>query len=181
MDEVNELYEITKYQDKLQKDIDETTNKAYRAKLEALQQEIEARAENNTLSEYDLEIMEAKYNALQKQIALEEAQNNTSEVRARRDAQGNWSYQFTTNDDEIAQAEQELADSQNEYYNIAKQEVKDVTGEIIATWQEMNDKLKEIYQDESLTVAEREAQIAEIREFYKQKVLDLEADKNVAL
>lgn len=181
LDEVNELYEITKYQDKLQKDIDETTNKAYRAKLEALQQEINARAENNTLSEYDLKIMEAKYNALQKQIALEEAQNNKSEVRLRRDAQGNWSYQFTNDDSAIAQAEQELADSQNEYYNIAKQEVKDVTGEIIATWQEMNDKLKEIYQDESLTVAEREAQIAEIREFYKQKILDLEADKNVAL
>jgi hypothetical protein len=67
-----------------------------------------------------------------------------------------------------------LADANNEYYNIAKQEVKDVTGEIIATWQEMNDKIKEVYEDESLTVAEREAKIAEIREYYKNKILDLE-------
>lgn len=181
LDEVNEIYEITKYQDKLQKDIDSTTNKAYQSKLQALQEEIKARAENNTLSEYDLEIMEAKYNMILKEIALEDARNNTSQVNLRRNAQGNWSYQFTSNQDDIAAAEQDLADSQNEYYNIAKQEVKDVTGEIIATWQEMNDKIKEIYQDESLTVSEREAQIAEIREFYKQKVLDLEANKNVAL
>ncbi|MBR4983884.1 MAG: DUF148 domain-containing protein [Lachnospiraceae bacterium] len=67
-----------------------------------------------------------------------------------------------------------MADANNEYYNIAKQEVKEVTGEIIATWQEMNDKIKEVYEDESLTVAEREAQIAEIREYYKNKILDLE-------
>jgi hypothetical protein len=38
----------------------------------------------------------------------------------------------------------------------------------------MNDKIKEVYEDESLTVAEREAQIAEIREYYKNKILDLE-------
>jgi phage-related tail protein len=56
-----------------------------------------------------------------------------------------------------------------------------VTGDIIATWQEMNDRIKEVYEDESLTVAEREAQIAEIREYYKDKVLDLEEQKNIAL
>jgi hypothetical protein len=66
LDEVNELYEINKYNNKLQKDIDNTTNQVHRAQLQALQQEIEARAENNKLSEYDLQIMEAKYNALQK-------------------------------------------------------------------------------------------------------------------
>lgn len=181
LDEVNELYEINKYNNKLQKDIDNTANQAHRAQLQALQQEIQARAENNKLSEYDLQIMEAKYNALQKQIALEEAQNNKSEVRLKRDAQGNWSYQFTTNNDEIAAAEEETNAATNEYYNIAKQQVKDVTGDIIATWQEMNDKIKEVYEDESLTVAEREAQIAEIREYYKNKILDLEEQKNIAL
>lgn len=181
LDEVNELYEINKYNNKLQKDIDNTTNQVHRAQLQALQQEIEARAENNKLSEYDLQIMEAKYNALQKQIALEEAQNNKSEVKLRRDAQGNWSYAFTTNQDEIAAAEEEANAATNEYYNIAKQQVKDVTGDIIATWQEMNDRIKEVYEDESLTVAEREAQIAEIREYYKDKVLDLEEQKNIAL
>lgn len=181
LDEVNELYEINKYNNKLQKDIDNTTNQVHRAQLQALQQEIEARAENNKLSEYDLQIMEAKYNALQKQIALEEAQNNKSEVRLKRDAQGNWSYQFTANNDEIAAAEEEANAATNEYYNIAKQQVKDVTGDIIATWQEMNNRIKEVYEDESLTVAEREAQIAEIREYYKDKVLDLEEQKNIAL
>ena len=45
----------------------------------------------------------------------------------------------------------------------------------------MNDRIKEVYEDESLTVAEREAQIAEIREYYKDKVLDLEEQKNIAL
>lgn len=43
--------------------------------LKQLQEEIDIRRENNTLSEYDLEILEAKYNVLQAQMALEDAQN----------------------------------------------------------------------------------------------------------
>lgn len=181
LDKVNELYEINKYNNKLQKDIDETTNAANKEKLMALQQEIKDRAEGNKLSQYDLDIMEAKYNMIQKQIALEEAQNNKSQVRLRRNAQGNMSYYYTADQDAIDQAEQDLADAQNEYYNIAKNQAKDVTSEIIATWQEMNDKIKEIYDDESLTVEEREARIAEIRKFYNDKLVYLEEEKNIAL
>jgi hypothetical protein len=44
----------------------------------------------------------------------------------------------------------------------------------VATWQECNEKVKEVYEDETLTVAEREAKIAEIREFYSEKILYLE-------
>jgi phage-related tail protein len=73
LDAVNARYEITKYQNKLQKDIDSTTNATHKKELQDLYDEIETRAENNTLSEYDLKIMEAKYEMLQKQIALEEA------------------------------------------------------------------------------------------------------------
>ena len=117
----------------------------------------------------------------QKQIALEEAQNNKSQVRLVRNSQGNWDYQYTADQSTIDNANQEYADAANEYYNIAKDQVKDVTEEIVATWQECNEKVKEVYEDETLTVAEREAKIAEIREFYSEKILYLEEQKNNAL
>lgn len=181
LDVVNRIYETTTLNNKLQQEIDKTTNSAAAAKLKALQDEFTLREANNNLSEYDIEIMNAKLDLTLKQMALEEAQNAKTELRLVRNAQGNWNYQYTANQDEITAANQEYLDAQNEYYNIAKQRVEDVTGEIISTWQEMTDKIKEIYEDESLTVDEREAAIAETREYYTQKVKDLEEDKQTAI
>jgi hypothetical protein len=45
----------------------------YKSQLEALQAQIDARRENNTLSEYDLEILQAQYDVLQAQMELEDA------------------------------------------------------------------------------------------------------------
>lgn len=181
LDEVNEAYQVASWYNKLQADIDKTTNSAYKDQLKQLQKEIDIRREGNTLSEYDLEILEAKYKVLQAQMALEDAQNAKNQLRLVRDSQGNWNYQYTSNPDDIAEAEQQLLDAQNEYYNIAKEQVKQVTGDIIDMWQECNEKIKEIYLDETLTVEEREEAIAEIRRYYSQKILDLEEEKNIAL
>ena len=181
LDTVNEAYEVASWYNKLQEDIDKTTNSKLRDQLKSLQEEIDLRRENNTLSEYDLEILEAKYNVLQAQIALEDAQNAKNELRLVRDRQGNWNYQYTADPSQIADAEQNLLDAENEWYNIAKQQVEDVTGEIISTWQECQSAIEEIYNDMSLTDEERAARAEEIYAYYTQKIQDLENEKQVAI
>ena len=181
LDTVNEAYEVASWYNKLQEDIDKTTNSATKERLKALQEEIDIRRENNTLSEYDLEILEAKYNVLQAQIALEDAQNAKNELRLVRDRQGNWNYQYTADPSQIADAEQNLLDAENEWYNIAKQQVEDVTGEIISTWQECQSAIEEIYNDMTLTDEERAARAEEIYAYYTQKIQDLENEKQVAI
>ena len=181
LDTVNEAYEVASWYNKLQEDIDKTTNSKLRDQLKNLQEEIDLRRENNTLSEYDLEILEAKYNVLQAQIALEDAQNAKNELRLVRDRQGNWNYQYTADPSQIADAEQNLLDAENEWYNIAKQQVEDVTGEIISTWQECQSAIEEIYNDMSLTDEERAARAEEIYAYYTQKIKDLENEKQVAI
>lgn len=181
LDTVNEAYEVASWYNKLQTDIDNTTNSAMKEQLKALQEEIDIRRENNTLSEYDLEILEAKYNVLQAQMALEDAQNAKNELRLVRDRQGNWNYQYTADPDQIADAEQNLLDAENEWYNIAKQQVEDVTSEIISTWQECQSQIEEIYSDMSLTDQERADRAEEIYSYYTQKIKDLENEKQVAI
>lgn len=181
LDTVNEAYEVASWYNKLQEDIDKTTNSKLRDQLKNLQKEIDLRRENNTLSEYDLEILEAKYNVLQAQIALEDAQNAKNELRLVRDRQGNWNYQYTADPSQIADAEQNLLDAENEWYNIAKQQVEDVTGEIISTWQECQSAIEEIYNDMTLTDEERAARAEEIYAYYTQKIQDLENEKQVAI
>ena len=181
LDEVNTTYERLKWNSKLQTAIDEASSQASKNALKNLQDEFKIRAENGKLSQYDLDILNAKYEMTQKQIALEEAQNNKSQVRLVRNSQGNWDYQYTSDQSTIDNANQEYNDAAQNYYNIAKDQVKDVTQEIIKTWEECNEKIKEIYEDETLTVIEREDKIADIREYYKNKVEFLEKEKWIAL
>lgn len=181
LDVVNEEYEVNKWYRKLQKQIDEAKSADAIARLKELQKEIDIRRANNTLSQYDLEILNAKYEMTLKQMALEEAQNSATNMRLQRDSQGNWNYVYTADYDSIQEAQQGFEDAANDYYNIAKQQVKDVTQEILDTWQECADRIAEIYEDETLTVEEREARIAELRQYYADKVKSLEEEKNVAI
>ena len=181
LDKVNEAYEVASWYNRLQADIDDATDSTMRDRLEALQEEIDIRRENNTLSEYDLDILEAKYQVLQAQMALEDAQNNRNQLRLVRDSQGNWNYQYTADAEQIAQAEQDLLDAENNWYNIAKDQVTDVTSEIITTWQECRDQIEQVYSDMTLSDEERAARAEEIYNYYTQKIQDLENEKQVAI
>lgn len=180
-DKVNEAYQVSAWYNKLQKDIDDTTNSAHKERLKALQEEINQRREGNKLSQYDLDILNAKYQVLQAQMALEDAQNAKNQIQLTRDSQGNWNYQFTANQDDIANAQQKLLDAENEWYNIAKQQVTDVTSEIVDTWQECQDKIKDIYSDMTLTDEERSARAQEIYQYYTEKIKSLEEEKQNAI
>ena len=180
-DKVNEAYQVSAWYNKLQQDIDNTTNSAHKERLKALQEEINQRREGNKLSQYDLDILNAKYQVLQAQMALEDAQNAKNKIQLVRDSQGNWNYQYTADQDQIANAQQNLLDAENDWYNIAKQQVTDVTGEIISTWQECQDKIKDIYSDMTLTDEERAARAEEIYEYYSEKIKYLEEEKQNAI
>lgn len=180
-DKVNEAYQVSAWYNKLQQDIDNTTNSAHKERLKALQEEINQRREGNKLSQYDLDILNAKYQVLQAQMALEDAQNAKDQIELVRDSQGNWNYQFTANQDDIAKAQQNLLDAENDWYNIAKQQVTDVTGEIVSTWKECQDKIKDIYSNMTLTDEERSAQAQEIYKYYSEKIKYLEEEKQNAI
>ena len=180
-DDVNTAYHIADWQAKLQADIDNTTNAAHRQQLQLLQEEIETRAEGGKLNQYDLDILNAKYNQMQALMALEDARNNKNTLRLVRDSQGNWNYQYTNNADDVAAQEQKLAQANNEYYNIAKKQTQDVTSQIISLWQECEDEVNEIFKDSTLTEDERNAKIAERKAYYAQKAVDLEREKTQAI
>lgn len=180
-DKVNEAYQTLSWYNKLQADIDNATSDSTRKHLKALQEEIDIRREGGKLSQYDLDILNAKYEVLQAQMALEDAQNAKNDVKLVRDRQGNWNYQYVANPEDIADKEKDLLDAQIEWYNIAKQQVNDVTGEIISTWQECQDKIKEIYSDMTLTDQERSDRAAEIYKYYSDKIKYLEEEKQVAI
>lgn len=184
LDKVNEAYEVQAWYAKLQEDIDKTSNQAMKNRLKDLQKEIDLRREGNTLSKYDLEILEAKYKVLQAQMALDDAQNAKNQLQLVRDSQGNWNYQYTANPEDIANAEQDLLEAERNAYNIAKEQVKETTREIIQAWQDCKQAIEEIYRqmaDGTITYEEGQARLAEITRYYTEKIEYLEREKQIAI
>lgn len=157
-----QLYEINKLNRNIDKSIADTTETLYRKQLKQLQDEINAKAESNSLSEYELNIMNLKYELLLKQIALEEAQNAKSTVRLTRDSEGNMIYQYTADADEISKAQQEYEDVLQQMVDANYEQIHNVEQQTIETYQNMVDKIKEIASDETLTQEQKMERIIEI-------------------
>ena len=180
LDAVNETYQVTKWNNKLQRDIDKTTFEIQKKKLKDLQKEMDIRRENGKLSQYDLDILEAKYEMTLAQIALEEAQNNKSQLRMVRDSAGNWGYQYTANQDAINEATDNYLDAENSYYNTAKDQVQKGLGEIISFKEQITRQMQEIQDNETLSEEEKNARMEELREYALEKYQYLMDEYGVA-
>ena len=140
----NQLYETNDLLRKLSQDLDKTDSVAAKAKIKAFSDEIELMKQQEKLSKTDLEIAKARYEVLLAQIALEEAQNAKSVVRLQRDNEGNYGYVYTADQDKIADAEKNLADKQNDLYNLVLNQTQDYTEKILQHTRERNEALKEL-------------------------------------
>lgn len=173
LDGVNRFVETQDLNNKVQESIAKASTDYAKSTLKALQDEFAERQANADLSEYDLKIMEAKYNMTLKQIALEEAQNAKSKVRLVRGANGNYNYLFTADEADINSKQQEYLKAMQDYYNIAKNQTENITGEIISLWQEMSEEIRKIYEDDTLNAEQRQNAINEIQAYYQKKYADL--------
>ena len=180
-DKVNERYNADAYYNKVQKAIDETTDTVAADRLKRLQTELDMRKRNNQLNQYDLDILEAKYNLTIAQNALEEAQNAKDSVRLVRNSAGNWDYQFTANQDDIDAAQDDYNKALNDWYNIAKDQTKDIMDEILKLKQDTHDQLEEIYKDDTLNEQEKNAKIEELRKASLDKLEYLQREYNIAM
>ena len=112
------MYGIQKLENKYLDAIDQTDSISAQRKLnDLMKEEVAALEKKDKLTQYDIDRANMKYEIALKQIALEEAQQNKSTMRLRRDSQGNYSYQFVSDEDSIAQTREELQALYNELYN----------------------------------------------------------------
>lgn len=172
LDSVNRAYEIKKLENKYLDSIDNASSVTTQSKLNKLMnEELKSLREKDKLSKYEIERANLMYDITLKQIALEEQQQNKSKMRLRRDASGNYSYQFVSDADEIAKVEQELMDLNNELYNLDVDAYKDNLNEAVSTYEEYVEKVTKILNDNTLTKEEKEKRIKETTEIY-QDIID---------
>ena len=159
LDKINAMFEIQQLEGKYRDALDNTDTIAGQNKLnELMTEELSMLREKDKLTQYDIDRANLRYELALKEMALEDAKQSKSQMRLRRDAQGNYSYQFVADQDAISQAEQEVAAAQNDLYNLDKDKYQENLNEIYEVYVEFQEKLNELYMDSTLSDAEREEQ-----------------------
>ena len=132
------------------------------------------------LTAYDIEESRARLEILKQQIALEDAQNNKSNMRLRRDNQGNYVYQYTGNDEAEDEAEKGGLTARREWYELVKKRYKDTSDWILNLEKQQSELLAQIDEAEKNGETERANKLKEMYQINEQAIVDAyaEAEKN---
>lgn len=163
-------YELSKLMRNINAEIDKTDNLAAKTKLRDVLEEInDIQANNAKLTQYDLDMLNAKYQLRLAEIALEEAQNAKSQVRLTQTAGGGWGYVYTADQAQVDQAQQNYEDKLYEMQKLSQDRITELSDYILQNQKEMNDAIANLRAED---FENREAYLAEIdriREYYLEK------------
>lgn len=140
----NKVYETNKLINQAQKEIDNTSNTVAKRKMQNYIKETEQLQKRSKLSNFELEIQQAKYELLLAEIALEEAQNAKSTVRLQRDSSGNFGYVYTADQNAIDDAQQKYQDAENNLYNIRLEGANNYTQKSLELQMQWADTMQEL-------------------------------------
>ncbi len=174
LDNTEKTYELGKLMRQINNSIADKNNITGAKELAELADEVTKKQEKGVkLSQYDVDLLNAKYQLTLAQIALEEAQNNKTTMRLRRDASGNYSYVYTADADAISNAEQNVEDKQKNLYDISKDYAEKIAAswfDVLQQYEERVQELQEKYQAGIITQTEFNEQKKELDRIYADKI-----------
>lgn len=160
LDDVNKAYNIQKLQSQYVDLLDNVSALSTQRKItDQMNEQLEYLRDKTKLSEYDVAYAQAQLEILKQQIALEEAQANKSQMKLRRDSQGNYNYVYTANQDDVKSAQDSLLDAQNNAYNLSKDQMRQTQEDSLSAIQQAKQTLIDIWTDASLSTEEKEARM----------------------
>lgn len=178
LDDVNAAYAISELQAKVQDAINDNDGnvEAQEQIKDLMDEQLSYLKDKENLTQYDVERAEKLLDIELKRIALQNAQQNQTSMRLRRDANGNYSYEFVADEDAVSSAEQDLAAAENELYNFDKDQYNQNLQEIFQMYQEYNQKVQQIASDNTLTEEERQKYLVMLNEEYQNQITALVQD-----
>lgn len=169
LDTVEESYEIEKLRSKYNTLANDTADLNLRKRInDQMKKELDYLQEKDKLSEYDVNYANAKLEILQKQIALEDALANKNQMKLRRDSQGNYSYVYTANRDDVENARNELMDSEFDAYEMSKENYLTNYDNYIAAITQAAEQIKAINANTLLSEEEKASRTQEIYDNLKE-------------
>lgn len=178
LDGVNSIYQITSLQNKFMDAINNAEgNVTAQERIKKLMDEqLTDLKSRDKLTKYDVERAEKLLDIETARQALKDAQNNNSKMRLIRDSQGNYSYSYVVDEDAINEANQKLADTQNNLYNFDKDQYSQNLSDMYSAYEEYINKMKEIATNQNLDEEERQRQLTKLTQKYQEYITGLTSD-----
>lgn len=166
-----EIYELSKLNRDIMKSIDNTSNIKNKQALRDLQKEInELEQHSGEISQYDLDNARRRYELELARLQLEEARDAKSTVRLSKDSEGNWSYVYTANQDEVEKAEQNYEDKLYAMQQANSEYINSLSDQILALEEQYAEKLAEIRLDNTMSEEERNAAIERLNAYFAEQM-----------
>ena len=177
LSDADKTYELNKLRRQIEGAIDDTDIIPHKQALNKLQDELNKKLKDGTkISQYDLQILQAKYELELARQKVEDAQNSNETVRLTRDNNGNWGYVYSANEDKIAEAEQKYEDKLNAYQKANSDYLKTLENNIIQLQSDYQEKLTAIrlsFVNGEISQAEYAKQAADLEAYYNERMLQI--------
>ena len=174
LSDADKTYELNKLRRQIEGSIDDTDIIPHKQALNKLQDELNKKLKDGSkISEYDLKILQSKYELELARQKLEDVQNSNETVRLTRDNNGNWGYVYSANEDKIAEAEQEYEDKLNAYQKANEEYLKTLENNILQLQSDYQEKLTAIklsFTQGEISQAEYEKQAADLEKYYDERM-----------
>ena len=160
-------------------------NKGYSLKTQKQLNDLKAKEldylkKKEKMSKDDIEMAEKRYQIAIAQADLENAQNNKNSMKVTRNAQGNWTYQYVADDEDVEEKQQALSDAYNDLYVTAREAYQNAVQLAMEAQQEYLEKLQEINENTELTAEQRQQKLAELEKEYSDRISIYMNDASVA-
>ena len=167
LDTTNRIYETSALAYEFDKAARSTSSlNTQKAINEAKEEELKILREKDKLTQYDLNRAKLRLEITQAEIALQEAQANKTQMRLTRGADGTYSYQYVADMNEVEDKKQELADLNNELYNLDKDKYRENLEEVYDIYAEYIEKIRKFGEDGIFSEDELE-NLAQFRDYLK--------------
>ena len=146
LDKTENPYQIGSFSRYAEKLISDTTDITNQERLTSIYQEqLKILKEKDKLTQYDVDRAKKLLDIELARQALENAKNNKASLKLRRDASGNYSYQYVADEDKIREAEENLAKKENELYEFDKKETQSIISTTMSDMETYMNAIKTIY------------------------------------
>ena len=135
LDNINKAYELDKMRRTFDKAINESTSVSAQQRLaEIYNEQVEALEKKGELTKEDFERVNKMLELEQARLNLENTRDSKTQMRLMRGANGTYSYQYVADQSKINEAEQKVAELENELYNMDKDALKESSTYFAEQW-----------------------------------------------
>ena len=177
-DKIDSMYELQKLRKAYSDAINENEGNltAQQSLNNLMEQQLKMLQDKDRLSQYDIDRANLLLQIEMKRFALEQKQQSKSKLRLRRDSQGNYSYQYTSDTEEITQAQQSLAEAQSQLYDLDKTTYRKNLNDIYNIQSNFNEKMQQLYAAYPVWTEEAELKRKLLIEKYQDSINNLVND-----